>query len=68
VSVEIIEGVSDTGTVVGAGKWVDGLMVGAMVSVDVGTEDVSVLVAGVVPQDEITKHIKTIKNIALFIG
>jgi len=63
-----MEGVSETGTVVGAGKWVDGIMVGAMVSVDVGTEGVSVFVAGVVPQDEKTKHIKTIKNNALFIG
>jgi len=63
-----MEGVSDAGTVVDVGKWVDGVMVGAVVSVNVGTEGVSVFVAGVVPQDEITKHIKTIKNNALFIG
>jgi len=42
-------------------------MVGDAVNVNVGRGDNSVLVAGVVPHEEITKHRITIKNNALFI-
>jgi hypothetical protein len=67
VSVEIIDGVSDTGTDVEVGTRVDGMMVGEVVNVNVGTGGGSVLIAGVVPHEAITKHRITIKNKALFI-